>query len=249
MGIDPSTGIEEVSRTWTRLGREDPMWAVLTDREKAGGGWTPAEFLATGATEIATLLGRLAELGADPARGRAVDFGCGAGRLSHGLATAGFAEVIGLDISPTMLEKAREIVDAPACDFRLATGPELDVVEPASADLVYTCRVLQHMPTELAHRYVRAFYRIVRPGGYVVFQMPTAPARNAARARPARAAGPARPAAAAWHGDARHAGGRGPRPGGRVRGGDAGRRRGHQRRSALGLAPLRHPRRPGLNGT
>jgi SAM-dependent methyltransferase len=180
LGIDPSTGIEEVSRTWTRLGREDPMWAVLTDREKAGGGWTPAEFLATGATEIATLLGRLTELGADPARGRAVDFGCGAGRLSHGLATAGFAEVVGLDISPTMLEKAREIVDAPACDFRLATGPELDVVEPASADLVYTCRVLQHMPTELAHRYVRAFYRIVRPGGYVVFQMPTAPARNAA---------------------------------------------------------------------
>jgi SAM-dependent methyltransferase len=180
LATHPSSGIEDVSRTWTRLGREDPMWAVLTDREKAGGGWSPAEFLATGAAEITTLLARLAELGAEPERGRAVDFGCGAGRLSHGLAAAGFAEVIGLDISPTMLEKAREIVDDAACDFRLATGPELDVVEPGSADLVYTCRVLQHTPTALAHEYIRAFYRVVRPGGLVVFQLPTAPAPTAA---------------------------------------------------------------------
>ncbi|MHC1561854.1 class I SAM-dependent methyltransferase [Actinomycetospora sp. C-140] len=184
MSTDPNTGtdsgIDEVSRTWTRLGREDPMWAVLTDREKSGGGWSPADFLATGAAEIATLMARLAELGVDPARGRAVDFGCGAGRLSHGLAGAGFAEVVGLDISPTMLEKAREIVGSPACDFRLATGPDLAVVEPGSADLVYTCRVLQHMPSALAHDYVRAFYRIARPGGVVVFQIPTAPARTAA---------------------------------------------------------------------
>jgi len=173
-------GIDEVSRTWTRLGREDPLWAVLTDRDKAGGGWAPEDFLATGAAEIATLLARLAELGVEPARGRAVDFGCGAGRLSHGLAAAGFGEVVGLDISPTMLEKAREIVGDPACDFRLATGPDLEVVESGRADLVYTNRVLQHMPGELAHRYVREFYRIVRPGGLVVFQLPTAPARSAA---------------------------------------------------------------------
>lgn len=169
-------GIDEVSRTWTRLGAEDPMWAVLTDREKAGGRWTSEDFLATGTREVETLVKRLAALGVDPARGRAVDFGCGAGRLTHGLAQAGFAEVVGLDISPTMLEKAREIVTSPQADFRLASGPDLDVVETSSADLVYTCRVLQHMPSELAHRYVREFYRIARPGALVVFQLPTRPA-------------------------------------------------------------------------
>lgn len=173
-------GIDEVSRTWTRLGAEDPMWAVLTDREKAGGGWTTDDFLATGEREIETLLARLDALEATPPRGRAVDFGCGAGRLTHGLARAGFAEVVGLDISPTMLDKAREIVTAPAADFRLAEGPELEVVESASADLVYTCRVLQHMPTELAHRYVREFYRVAKPGGLVVFQLPTTPAATPA---------------------------------------------------------------------
>lgn len=185
-------GIDEVSATWTRLGREDPMWAVLTDREKEGRRWTTEDFLATGAEEVEAVLARLGALGVDPGRERAVDFGCGAGRLTHGLTRAGFAEVVGLDISPTMLEKAREIVTAPQADFRLASGPELTVVESARADLVYTCRVLQHMPTDLAHRYIREFYRVVRPGGAVVFQLPTAPATTVAglalRALPVRLA-------------------------------------------------------------
>ena len=169
-------GIDEVSRTWTRLGREDPLWAVLTDRDRAGGGWDTDGFLATGVTEVEALLARLDELGSTPGRGRAIDFGCGAGRLTHGLVRAGFAEVVGLDISPTMVDKAREIVPAPQADFRLAPGPGIEAVESDSADLVYTCRVLQHMPGDLAHQYIREFYRVARPGAVVVFQLPTAPA-------------------------------------------------------------------------
>ena len=173
-------GIDEVSETWTRLGEEDPMWAVLTDRDKAGGAWRPADFLATGVREIEAVLARLAELGVEPGFERAIDFGCGAGRLSHGLAHAGFARVVGLDIPPTMLAKAQEIVTTGACEFRRVESPELEGVESGSADLVYTCRVLQHTPTDLAHRYIREFYRVVRPGGLVVFQLPTAPANTPA---------------------------------------------------------------------
>ena len=178
MGTD--RGIDEVSQTWTRLGEQDPMWAVLTDADKAGGGWRTEDFLATGVMEIATVLARLGELGLDPGRGRALDFGCGAGRLSHGLATAGFADVLGLDISPTMLAAARGNVDAPACRFEQVTGADLAGVPSDSVDLVYTCRVLQHMPPHLAHGYVREFHRVVRPDGVVVFQLPTAPAHTPA---------------------------------------------------------------------
>jgi SAM-dependent methyltransferase len=169
-------GFEEVSKTWTRLGEDDPMWAVLTDADKAGGRWSTEDFLATGVEEIAAVLARLAELGVDPGRDRALDFGCGAGRLSHGLAQAGFGDVVGLDISPTMLATARRTVDAPACRFEQVVGADLAGVPSDSVDLVYTCRVLQHMPPHLAHGYVREFHRVVRPGGVVVFQMPTAPA-------------------------------------------------------------------------
>lgn len=173
-------GIDEVSRTWTRLGEEDPMWAVLTDADKAGGKWRAEDFLATGAAEIATVLARLDELGVAPGRGTALDFGCGAGRLSHGLAAAGFGDVLGLDISPTMLAAARRTVTAPACRFEQVHGADLAGVPSDSVDLVYSCRVLQHVPPALAHGYVREFHRVVRPGGVVVFQLPTAPARTAA---------------------------------------------------------------------
>jgi SAM-dependent methyltransferase len=172
--------IDDVSRTWTKLGGEDPMWAVLTDRGKSRRRWGPEEFLATGVTEISAVLARLDELGLDVGRARALDFGCGAGRLSHGLAVAGFDEVLGCDISPTMLDKAREIVPDPACRFVQVTGTDLAAVETDSVDLVYSCRVLQHMPPALAHGYVREFWRVARPGGVVVFQMPTRPSSTVA---------------------------------------------------------------------
>ena len=185
------------------------MWAVLTDKGKDRNRWTTEDFLATGVDEIAAVLARLAELGLEAGRGRALDFGCGAGRLSHGLAAAGFAEVLGCDISPTMLEKAREIVPDPACRFVQVTGTDLSAVETDSVDLVYSCRVLQHMPPALAHGYVREFWRVARPGAVVVFQMPDAAvvlARGPGAVRPARAGG-ADPAAR--DGDARDPGARG----------------------------------------
>lgn len=175
--------IDAVSRTWTKLGREDPMWAVLTDRRKRrtdSEAWNPEDFLATGVDEITTVTERLAAMGLDAGRGRALDFGCGAGRLSHGLAAVGFEEVLGADISPTMLDKAREIVPDQACRFLRVTGADLAAVESDSVDLVYSCRVLQHMPPSLAHGYVREFWRVARPGGVVVFQIPTEPSTSLA---------------------------------------------------------------------
>jgi SAM-dependent methyltransferase len=181
--VTTDSDIADVSRTWTKLGDEDPMWAVLTDRKKGrkdSDPWKPADFLATGVEEIDALVERLDALGVQPSRGRALDFGCGAGRLSHGLAQVGFDEVLGCDISPTMLAKARELVTDDACRFVQVTGTDLGAVETDSVDLVYSCRVLQHMPPALAHGYIREFWRIAKPGGVVVFQMPTQPSASLA---------------------------------------------------------------------
>ena len=153
------------------------MWAALTDNGK-GGRWDAGEFLRTGREEIDAVLALLAGCGVPPVMGTALDFGCGPGRLTAGLATAGFERVIGVDVSPTMLARAEQIVGAEVakrCEFRLNSVPDLASVPDGSVDLVYSCRVLQHMPPELAHGYVREFLRIAAPGGVVVFQLPSGP--------------------------------------------------------------------------
>jgi hypothetical protein len=48
---------------WDRLGRSDPLWAVLTETSRRGGGWTPEEFFATGERDIALAMARAASGG------------------------------------------------------------------------------------------------------------------------------------------------------------------------------------------
>ncbi|HZG89000.1 MAG TPA: class I SAM-dependent methyltransferase [Pseudonocardia sp.] len=164
-----------VTSRWTQLGDTDPMWAALTDSGK-GGRWDPADFLRTGRAEIDAMLALLTRRGVTPKTGTALDFGCGPGRLTAGLAAAGFARAIGVDVSPTMLAKAREIVTDERCEFVQDDGTELATVADDSVDLVYSCRVLQHMPPALSHGYIRHFLRVAAPGGIVVFQLPAVPA-------------------------------------------------------------------------
>jgi SAM-dependent methyltransferase len=163
-----------VARRWTQLGDTDPMWAALTEAGK-GNRWDPADFLRTGREEIQAMLALLGRRGVTPKLGTALDFGCGPGRLTAGLAAAGFDRAIGVDVSATMLAKAREIVDDDRCEFIHDEGTELASVADDSVDLVYSCRVLQHMPAELSHGYIRQFLRVAAPGAVVVFQIPAEP--------------------------------------------------------------------------
>src|ERR1700710_2962541 len=68
-------------REWNDLAQEDGMWAVHSDPQRRGSG-TPDDFFATGEHEIATTMKGLEDHGLLPSRtGRALDFGCGLGRL------------------------------------------------------------------------------------------------------------------------------------------------------------------------
>jgi SAM-dependent methyltransferase len=183
-----SSLIAGVIRRWTRLGLADPLWAALTDTGR--GRWDPVEFLRTGRREATALLELLARRGIAPKPGTALDFGCGPGRVTAGLAAAGFGRAIGVDVSPGMLAKARELVDDDRCEFVHDAGTELASIPDESVDLVYCSRVLQHLPPSLAHGYIRHFLRVAVPGGVVAFQLPRGPVGPAGavmRALPATA--------------------------------------------------------------
>lgn len=165
--------LERHRRDWERLAAEDPLWAVLTDPARRGGRWTPEEFLATGEAEIAAVLAEAEPLGLPARRGAALDFGCGAGRLTRALSLR-FERAVGVDISEGMVRVARELnADRPNCEFVVNDAPDLARFGSAAFDLVYSSIVLQHVPGRmLALGYVRELVRVLADGGLAVFQVP-----------------------------------------------------------------------------
>lgn len=169
------TDLERLRHVWQTLGRDDPLWAVLSHADKRNGRWQPEEFFATGQIEVDTQLAMLAAHGLPRARALALDFGCGAGRLSRALG-AHFERVIGVDVSASMLATARTLnADCPNIEFRENNAPQLHGIADASIDFVLSHITLQHIPGVLAAGYVEEFFRVLAPGGAAVFQFVDAP--------------------------------------------------------------------------
>lgn len=158
-------------REWEELAELDPLWAVLSEPDRKGGRWDLDAFLATGELEVARRIARLAELGLPERHERALDFGCGVGRITRALA-ARFGEVVGLDASRTMVDHARRInEDVPNASFLAGSLAEL---EPGSFDLAWSVLVLQHLAPDEVEPAIERLVGLVRPGGAAVFQLPHA---------------------------------------------------------------------------
>lgn len=146
------------------------MWAVLSHADKRGGRWDPEEFLATGEVEVDVQLAALAGAGLPAGRWLALDFGCGAGRLSRALARH-FAHVVGVDVSASMIDAARRLnADVPNVEFRENASARIERIADASVDFVFSHITLQHIPGDLAAGYVAEFFRVLAPGGVAAFQ-------------------------------------------------------------------------------
>lgn len=171
--------LNDVRRDWTKLGTEDPLWAVLVQPGKRGGRWDVEEFLATGRTDVEETTAQLRHLGLPTRWERVLDFGCGAGRLSQALAPHA-DEVVAVDIAPSMLETARQLNrSAGNIRFVLNDVPDLSQFPDGHFDLVYSALVLQHLPRPAIDRYLAEFLRVLRPGGIAVIGLPTGLARTA----------------------------------------------------------------------
>jgi SAM-dependent methyltransferase len=162
-----------VRRQWNRLGKRDPLWAVLTLGDKRGGAWEVDEFFSTGRKEIQAVIGQAQVLGLPLRRRRAVDFGCGVGRLTQALCDY-FGSSVGLDIAPSMIEEARRFNRFPEkCHYELNKSRRLEALEDGSVSFIYTSLVLQHNPPDVSRDYIREFVRTLEWGGLLVMQLPS----------------------------------------------------------------------------
>ncbi len=154
---------------WNRRAREDAKYYVAFGRR----GQDDEEFFATGA-ELARGLARELERlpPGNPRARRALEIGCGLGRLMLPLA-ARFGEIHGVDVSDEMVRLAREkLRDVPHAHVHWTAGADLAAFADDSFDFVYSYAVFQHIPArEVVFQYLREARRVLKPGGVFRFQV------------------------------------------------------------------------------
>lgn len=169
--------LEETALTWSRFGEEKPHWSVLTHDN-----YTPDNieanidaFYQTGVHGLERVLNALKRAGLKSENfDKAMDFGCGVGRLSIPL--AGLSErVTSVDISPGHLKLAQERAEATGVgniDFtHLRDLRDLD--DFSDYDFILSLIVLQHNPPPIMAYAFSRLLRALRPGGVAIIQMPT----------------------------------------------------------------------------
>lgn len=167
--------LKHVQKTYEYAGMSDPLYATLSTEVQKDNKRSVEEFFATGQRDISNAIQHIAALGLKIQRDRAMDFGCSVGRLSQAMCNE-FAEVVGVDISSTMIDRANEYNKfGGQCQYRINTTDDLAQFEDSSFDFVYSYISLQHSPPEASSKYIAEFFRILRPGGVALFQIPSGP--------------------------------------------------------------------------
>ena len=145
---------EKTDKHWRLWGELDPYRGVCYPQGLSGDFWESGE------AYVARLLAAIGKCGSS----RALDFGCGVGRILRPLSFR-FEHVTGVDISPAMLAQARYHV--PAADLR-------EDIPETSFDLVHACLVLQHVPVKRGLEIIKRLWGCVGEGGVLAIQFPTA---------------------------------------------------------------------------
>jgi SAM-dependent methyltransferase len=169
---------EQMRADWNNRAREDAAYYVAF----GGRGQSAEEFFST-ATE--TVQGLELELRRFPGQGagrlRALEIGCGPGRLMAPLSRR-FRQVHGVDVSDEMVRLARRNLRGfPNAHVHFGDGASLTAFADESFDFVYSYAVFQHIPSrEVIFQYLREAYRVLKTGGLIRAQFNGLPQQEGA---------------------------------------------------------------------
>jgi SAM-dependent methyltransferase len=161
-------------QTWEFYGRNEPYFAVLTSPEfktSELNDETKARFFESGAHYAELVLKHVRET-LDPSfqPTRALDFGCGVGRLSFPIARL-CESVVGVDVSDSMLERARS--NAAAFGITNATfvkGDDQLSAVSGTFDFLNSLIVFQHIPPARGEAILQKLVGLLREGGVGALQ-------------------------------------------------------------------------------
>jgi SAM-dependent methyltransferase len=162
----PQNAVEQMRADWNARAQENARFYICTDVPA-----DEASFFASGRDDYDRFVRPfLLKVGFDPRGKRALEIGCGIGRMTRRFAQE-FDEVLGIDISEEMVARAQSF-GVPRARFEVCSGGDLQIVPDASVDFVFSYIVFQHIPKrEIILGYVEEIGRVLRPGGIFRFHV------------------------------------------------------------------------------
>jgi SAM-dependent methyltransferase len=160
---------------WKAWGKTDPYFGVYTDNKFRAENIdrNRAEFFGTGEKSIGIFIDRARKHFGALQTGRALDFGCGVGRLTIPLARR-FSNAVGVDISEDMMAEAKRncaVFQIENAEF-LSSDDNLSKVT-GLFDLVLSYIVLQHLPLDKGMKLADRLLGMLAPGGVAVLHFTT----------------------------------------------------------------------------
>ena len=107
-----------------------------------------------------------------PEASRMLDIACGTGQLCFDLATRKGCQVVGVDLSPRMIEFARKRNRYDNVRFEIGDGADLAYFEPDSFDLVTILFLLHEIPRNKQVTVLNEALRLARRAIFVDSQVP-----------------------------------------------------------------------------
>lgn len=163
------TVAEQMRADWNRRAKQDAHYYVAFGRHDQD----EDEFLAT-ASDVLRGLEREMKRGlpgSNPRARRALEIGCGPGRLMKPLSRQ-FGEIHGVDVADEMIAIARgRLRDIPHSHPHVGSGADLRQFADESFDFIYSYAVFQHIPSkDVVFSYLRDAARVLKPGALMRFQ-------------------------------------------------------------------------------
>lgn len=160
------------NREWEMWGEKDPLWGVAAykDRKRTGSNpWNNDDFYKMGSQDWKDFSEVWSTFGMQ--KGSCLEIGCGAGRITRHIEND-FDSVHAIDVSPGMLEYARENAGTKKTTFHLYDGVNIPLPDN-SVEAAFSCHVFQHLDSlEDAHDLFLEVYRVLAPGGTLLIHIP-----------------------------------------------------------------------------
>jgi ubiquinone/menaquinone biosynthesis C-methylase UbiE len=159
-------------RAWEKFGKDDPYFGVFTHDKYRKSNLTEErkeEFFKTGSCYIDKVLRKIRQC-LDPnfEFRKAIDFGCGVGRLVIPLAKLA-QEVTGVDVSDSMLDEARKNCEAKSIKNVVFVKSDDDLSHLQDKyDFIHSYIVFQHIPVKRGARIFKNLLAHLEVGGVCV---------------------------------------------------------------------------------